>query len=216
MPSAKPTQPIKLYRAELSGHSHRVQLFLALLDLPFTLIDVDMAHGAHKQPDFLARNPLGQVPVIEEGDACLYDSNAILVYLAKKYDDGRWLPEDPVSAARVQQWLSLAAGQIAYGPAAARMANIFGAPFDHEKAGAAANRLLTVLDGELSRRNFAIGDTPTIADIAGYSYIAKAPEGGISLEPYPAVTAWLRRIEALPGFVPFKETRVGLLSGKAG
>lgn len=212
MASSKPAQPIKLYRAELSGHSHRVQLFLGLLGLPCTLIDVDLAHGAHKRPEFLAKNPLGQVPVIEDGDVCLYDSNAILVYLAKKYDDGHWLPADPVMAARVQQWLSLAAGQIANGPAAARMVTIFGAPIDHEKAKATANRLLKVLDAELARHDFAIGDTATIADIAGYSYIAKAPEGGVSLEPYPSVRAWLERIESLPGFVPFKETKAGLLS----
>jgi glutathione S-transferase len=213
--SIKPAQPIKLYRAELSGHSHRVQLFLGLLGLPFTLIDVDLAHGAHKRPDFLAKNPLGQVPVIEDGDVCLYDSNAILVYLAKKYDDGRWLPADPVSAARVQQWLSLAAGQIASGPAAARMVTVFQAPIDHEKAKAIANHLLAVLDAQLTKRNFAIGDTPTIADVAGYSYIAKAPEGGISLDPYPSVQAWLRRIESLLGFVSFKETKAGLLAKKA-
>lgn len=212
MASSKPIQPIRLYRAELSGHSHRVQLFLGLLGLPFTLIDVDLAHGAHKQPDFLAKNPLGQVPVIEDGDVCLYDSNAILIYLAKKYDDGRWLPADPVAAARIQQWLSLAAGQIANGPAAARMATVFQAPVDHERAKAIANHLLAVLDAELSRHDFAVGDRPTIADVAGYSYIAKAPEGGVSLDPYPSVRAWLRRIEALQGFVPFKETRAGLLA----
>jgi len=215
MASSKPVQPIKLYRAELSGHSHRVQLFLELLGLPYELVNVDMAHGAHKQPDFLAKNPLGQVPVIEDGDICLYDSNAILVYLAKKYDDGHWLPADPVSAAHIQQWLSLAAGQIAYGPAAARMANIFGVPFNHDNAKAMANNLLSVLDAHLARRNFALGDTPTIADIAGYSYISKAPEGGISLEPYPAVMAWLQRLEGLRGFVPFKESKVGLLAESA-
>ena len=211
MASSKPAQPIKLYRAELSGHSHRVQLFLGLLGLPCTLIDVDLAHGAHKRPDFLAKNPLGQVPVIEDGDVCLYDSNAILIYLAKKYDDGHWLPADPVSAARVQQWLSLAAGQIANGPAAARMVTVFGAPIDHEKAKGVANHLLAVLDARLAHSDFAIGDKPTIADVAGYSYIAKAPEGGVSLEPYPSVRAWLKRIESLPGFVPFKATKAGLL-----
>ncbi|MHA6646423.1 glutathione binding-like protein, partial [Mesorhizobium sp. A623] len=114
-----------------------------------------------------------------------------------------------------QQWLSLAAGQIANGPAAARMVTIFGAPIDHEKAKATANHLLMVLDAELAHRDFAIGNTPTIADVAGYSYIAKAPEGGVSLEPYPAVRKWLQRIEGLPGFVPFKETKAGLLGKKA-
>lgn len=202
---------LKLYRAELSGHCHRVQLFLELLHLPYTLIDVDLAGGAHKQPDFLAMNPFGQVPVLEDGETVLYDSNAILVYLASRYGDGNWLPTDPEQAARVQQWLSLAAGPIAYGPAAARLVNLLGAPLDHERAKRIADQMLRVLDAQLSHSAFAIGDRPTIADVAGYSYISKAPEGGISLEPYPAVRAWLRRIEALPGYLPFKETKVGLL-----
>lgn len=205
MASSKPARPLKLHRAELSGHCHRIQLFLGLLGLDYVLVDVDLPSGAHKQPDFLAKNPFGQVPVLEDGDVVLYDSNAILIYLASQYDDGNWLPTDPVLSARVQQWLSLAAGQIAYGPAAARKAMVFGAPVDRDQATAIANDLLRVLDAELGCRAFAIGDRPTIADVAGYSYIAKAPEGGISLEPYRAVTAWLRRIEALPGFVPFKD-----------
>ena len=208
MASSKPALPLKLYRAELSGHCHRVHLFLGLLGLHYILIDVDLPGGAHKQPDFLAKNPFGQVPVLEDGDVILYDSNAILVYLASRYDDGNWLPTDPVLSARVQQWLSLAAGQIAYGPAAARLATVFGASLDHDRAKAIANGLLRVLDETLSRGAFAIGDTPTIADVAAYGYIARAPEGGISLEPYPAVKSWLRRIEALPGFIPFKETKV--------
>jgi glutathione S-transferase len=205
--SSKPARPLKLHRAELSGHCHRVQLFLELLGLEYILIDVDLPGGAHKQPGFLAKNPFGQVPVLEDGDVVLYDSNAILVYLASRYDDGKWLPTDPVLLAHVQQWLSLAAGQIAYGPAAARLVTILGEPIDHGRAKAIAEGLLRVIDETLSRSSFAIGDTPTIADVAAYSYIARAPEGGISLEPYPAVVSWLRRIEALPGFVPFKETK---------
>jgi glutathione S-transferase len=109
-----PTKPIRLYRHALSGHAHRVELFLSLLGLPHELIAVDTARGAHKAPDFIAKNnPFGQVPVIEDGDVAIADSNAILVYLATRCDStGRWLPRDEVAAAaRVQQWLSVAAGQ---------------------------------------------------------------------------------------------------------
>ena len=77
---------IKLYRHPLSGHAHRVEVFLSLLGLPSELIDVDLAKGAHKQDEFLKKNIFGQVPVIEDGDITLSDSNAILVYLASKYD----------------------------------------------------------------------------------------------------------------------------------
>ena len=123
---------IKLYRHPLSGHSHRVQLLLSLLGLDADLVEVDLAAGEHKQPGFLARNPLGQVPVLEDDDHSIADSNAILVYLAREYDtDNRWLPTDPLAAAEVQRFLSIAAGQKAHGPAAARLVNVFGATLDH-------------------------------------------------------------------------------------
>ena len=109
--------PIVLYRNLLSGHAHRVELFCSLLQLPVRLVDVDLRGGEHKKPEFLRKNPFGQVPVIEDGDVTLADSNAILVYLAGRYDKtGSWYPRDPLAAARVQQWLSVAAGQLAAGP----------------------------------------------------------------------------------------------------
>jgi glutathione S-transferase len=204
----KPTQPIRLYRHVLSGHAHRVELFLSLLGLPCEKIDVDMVRGAHKAPEFIARNnPFGQVPVMEDGDVAIADSNAILVYLATRYDpDGRWLPRDAVGAARVQQWLSVAAGQLAYGPVQARFIKLFGARLDLDRAQAISRKLLEVLDKELANRQFLAGDAPTIADIALYSYTAHAPEGGVPLEPYGHVRAWLARIEALPGFVPMRRS----------
>jgi glutathione S-transferase len=184
-----------------------VELFLSLLRLPFELVDVDLAKGAHKAPELLAKNPLGQVPVIEDGDLTLPDSNAILVYLAARYDaSGRWYPREPVAAARVQQWLSISAGQLANGPAAARLFSVFGAKLDHERAKAIAAQLYAVIDPHLATRRFLTGDKPTIADVAIYSYTAHAPEGGVSLEPYRNVRAWLARIEALAGFVPMKRT----------
>lgn len=202
---------IRLHSFALSGHSHRAQLFLSLLGLPHDLAPVDLRNGAHKTPEFLAMNPFGQVPVLEDGDTVLFDSNAILVYLAQTYDPARtWYPSEPVAAARVQQWLSVAAGLIAFGPAAARLVTVFGAKLDHDRAKAIAGSVLGVLDGQLAGRAFVTGATPTIADVSLYSYIAHAPEGEVSLEPYPAIRAWLARIEALPGFVPMQATKVGL------
>jgi glutathione S-transferase len=208
--TALPDRAIKLHRFLLSGHSHRVELMLSLLKLPYQLVDVDLAAGAHKQPAFLALNAFGQVPVIEDGDIVLADSNAILVYLASKYDDGRWLPRDPVAAAAVQRWLSVAAGPVAYGPATARLATLFKAPVDADAAIARANDLFKVMEVELKSSPYLTGNTPTLADIANYTYIAHAPEGNVSLNPYPALRAWLQRIEALPGFVPMVKSAVGL------
>lgn len=204
---------IKLYRHPLSGHAHRVELMLSLLKLPTELVFVDLAKGAHKQPSYLAINPFGQVPVIDDNGQILTDSNAILVYLAKKYDTtGRWLPNDPVTAAQIQRWLSVAAGQIASGPATARLITVFGAPYDAESIISRSHALLQVIEKELTGHKFLVGSHATIADVACYTYIAHAPEGNVSLAEYPNVKAWLASIEALPGFVPMQRTAVGLQS----
>ena len=202
---------IRLYRHPLSGHSHRAQLLLSLLGLNAELVEVDLAGGEHKRADFLARNRFGQVPVLEDGDTVIADSNAILVYLAQKYDAGdTWLPADPVAAAEVQRFLSAAAGQVAYGPAAARLVNVFGAALDHRRAIEIAHNLLGVLESHLDGRHWLVGSNPTIADVANYAYIAHAPEGDVALDSYPNVLAWLRRIETLPGFVAMQATPVGI------
>lgn len=204
--------PIKLFRHPLSGHAHRVELMLSLLGLPTELVFVDLAVGAHKQPEFLAINPFGQVPVIDDNGSVLSDSNAILVYLAQKYGNGKWLPSDPLGAAKVQRWLSVAAGQIASGPARARLITVFGAPYNAEETIANSHALLRVVEQELADSAFLAGSQATLADVAGYSYIAHAPEGNVSLADYPNVRAWLTRIEALPGFVPMRRTAIGLQS----
>ncbi|MBV6751506.1 glutathione S-transferase [Pseudomonas chlororaphis] len=202
--------PIKLYNFSRSGHAHRAELMLSLLGLPVELIHVDLPGGAHKTPEYLALNAFGQVPVIDDQGLVLADSAAILVYLALKYGQGRWLPTDPVGAAHVQRWLSVAAGPIAFGPARARLITVFGAPFDAEDAISRSHALLKVVEHELNQSPYLVGNTPTIADVAGYSYIAHAPEGNVSLADYPNVRAWLARIEALPGFVPMPRTVAGL------
>lgn len=205
------SQPaIKLYRHPLSGHAHRVELMLSLLKLPTELVFVDLANGAHKKPEFLAINAFGQVPVIDDNGTILSDSNAILVYLAKKYGNGAWLAEEPLAAARIQRWLSVAAGLLAYGPASARLITVFGAALNAEDVIARSHALLKVMDSELAAAPFLAGNTATIADVANYTYIAHAPEGNVSLEAYPNVRAWLQRVEALPGFVPMQRTAAGL------
>jgi glutathione S-transferase len=197
----KPATPITLYTFSLSGHAHRVELFLSLLGLPFRKVEVDLRRGEQKTPEFLAMNPFAQVPVIQDGDVTVPDSNAILTYLALRYDDGgRWLPRDPVGAARVQRWLSIAAGSLVNGPARARASVLFGSPTDPRCADIAA-QLFGRMETHLAHEAFLAAPHATLADVAFYSYTSHAPEGGISLAPYPNVRAWLERIEALPGFV---------------
>lgn len=201
---------IKLYRHSLSGHAHRVELFLSLIGQPFEAIDVDLLQGEQKQESFLALNPMGQVPVIDDDGTVIADSNAILTYLALTYADDSWYPRDAKSAAAIQRWFSAAAGEINNGPGAARLVTVFGAGYDHDQTKAVAKRLFDVVEAHLTRREFLIGDGPTVADIASYTYIAHAPEGDVSLEPYPNLRAWLARVEALPGFVPMQATKIAL------
>jgi glutathione S-transferase len=201
---------MKLYYHPLSGHSHRARLFVSLLGIPHELIEVDLKSGAHKKPEFLALNPFGQVPVLDDDGTIVSDSNAILVYLAKKFGKTGWLPEDPQGAASVQRWLSVAAGEIAYGPAAARLITVFGAKYNPDDVIGRAHVLLKRVEAHLADREWLVGDHPTISDVSLYSYVARAPEGNVDLSAYPRVNALLRRIEALPGFVPFVETPVGL------
>jgi len=202
---------MKLYSHPLSGHSHRAHLFLSLIGIDAEVVQVDLAAREHKSAKFLALNPFGQLPVLEDGDVVISDSNAILVYLAKKYAPDGWLPEEPAAAAAIQRWLSVAAGEIAYGPCAARLVTLFGATFDSGEVIARAHRILQLIDDVLVDREWIAASRPTVADVALYSYIARAPEGNVDRSPYRNVTAWLARIEGLPGFEPFQKSPVGIV-----
>jgi glutathione S-transferase len=204
---------MKVYYHPLSGHAHRARLMLNLLGIDHEEVFVDLAKGAHKTPEFLKLNAFGQIPVLIDGPHIIADSNAILVYLARKSGDTNWLPQDPAKEAAVQRWLSVAAGQIAFGPAAARLVTVFSAKFNTDEVIARAHAVLGVLDAQLAGRDWIadIGSAhPTIADVALYSYISSAPEGNVDLSGYANVNAWLRRVEALPGFLPFDKTAAGL------
>lgn len=189
---------IRLHGLPLSGHAHKVEVFLRLLGLPFAYVE---AGGPERQTEAFGRlNPLRQIPVLEDGDVVLADSNAILVYLAKRYDpDGPWLPEDPIGAAQVQRWLSVSAGEIKFGPANARAIHLFGYTTNLTDAQAVATRLLGFMETTLAGQPWLAGPRATLADIACYPYTACAPEGGVALDDYPQVRAWIGRVEALPG-----------------
>ena len=201
------TNQIRLHGLPLSGHTHKVEVFLRLLGRPFDYVE---APAPARQTDAFARlNPLRQIPVLEDGDLVLADSNAILVYLAKRYDPaGPWLPDDPAGAARVERWLSISAGEVKYGPANARAVHMFGLKTDLADAHAVAARLLGLMDATLAAQDWLAGPSPTLADVACYPYVATAPEGGVDLEPYPAVRAWIARFEALPGVKPMLRSPV--------
>ncbi len=202
---------VRIHHFPKSGHAHRALVFAKLAGIAHEAVFVDLVAGEHKSPEFLAMNPNGQVPVLEDGDVVVSDSNAILVYLARQYAPD-WMPSDAVGEAAVQRWLTLAAGEIAFGSAAARLITVFGAPLDVDFAAATAAKAMQKLEKGLETRDWLVGDRPTIADVAAYSYTAHAPEGNVSLDPYPNVRAWIARFEALDGFEPMPATAVGLVA----
>jgi glutathione S-transferase len=196
---------IKLHGHELSGNSYKVRLLLELLGVPYEWVRVDLMKGEHKQPAYLALNPFGQVPLLEDGDTTLSDAQAILFYLAARAGDGQWLPTDPLEQARVVRWLSTAAGEVRQGPESARLHHLFGVKaIPIERATEKAAFILEQLERHLGDRLWLELDRPTIADIAVFPYVALAGDGGIELAPYPHVRAWIARIQALPGNVPMK------------
>ncbi len=203
------TTSIILHGTHLSGHVHRVELLLHMLNLPFIFVEAGAQVRAGEA--FRTLNPLGQIPVLQDGALTLCDSNAILVYLCKRYAPGsNWLPDDAEGAAAVQRWLSIAAGEVAYGPANARATTLWNAPGDPVRAAAIAQRLFGFMESHLAARDFLAAGHATIADLACYGYVAHAPEGGVKLDGYPALRAWLKRVEALPAFVPMPDSPLPL------
>lgn len=201
---------MKLYFHPISGHAHRARLFLSLIGADTEIVTVDLTKAEHKAPDYLAKDRFGQVPLLEDDGQFIADSNAIMVYAAKKFGRTDWLPADALGAAKVQRWLSVAAGHIAFGPGAARLITLFNAAFNPEEVIARAHAILKLIDAELEGREWIAVDRPTIADVSLYSYIASAPEGNVDLSAYANVNGWLARVEALPGFVEFSKNPVGL------
>jgi len=193
---------LTLYFNPLSGHAHRPWAMLKLLTLDFEEIVLDFFKAEHKAPDFLKLNPLGQLPVLVDGDTVLRDSTAALVYLALKYDKERqWLPASPALAAEVQQWLAVSTREVFEGPGAARRIKIFHTSEDHDVAMKKTDTLLrSLFETRLSEHEWLVGTRPTIADVSNYGYIAAATEGEVDLTSYPHTLRWVHRLESYPNF----------------
>jgi glutathione S-transferase len=202
-----------LHGHPLSGNTHKVRLLLSALRLDHDERAVDVTTGAQKTPDFLALNPRGQLPVLVDGDSTVFDAQAILVYLARKYDKAaRWLPDDPADMARVVAWLSFAANEIQNSAQLARMHFLLGVPVALEQAQAATRAALALLESRLGKHTFLELERPTIADLACYPCVALAPEGKVALDDYPQVRRWIGRLRALPFHVPLRSVEVSSTS----
>ncbi len=200
---------ITLYDYELSGNCYKLRLFMNILGLECQKIPVEFFPGQeHKREAFLAINPLGQLPVLDDDGFVMRDAQAILTYLAARYDQsGNWYPTaDPKRLGEINMWLAFADG-ITGTASAARLHDLLRYDLDAEKARAGAHALFRVLDERLwfSERKDAgwicSGIHPTVADIACFPYVALSDEGGIPLIDYPALRRWTDRVKRLPGFI---------------
>ncbi len=192
---------IIVYEAPPSGNAYKVRLMLALLGKDYEGRPVKLAAGEQKTAEFLAMNPLGQVPVLVDGDTVIRDSHAILVYLAKQFGGVRWWPDDAVSLANIAAWLSTSANEVANGLARLRVHHKFGLPIDLVATQAMAIKVLDILETQLGDKDYLLGSNISIADLAMYPYAALAPEARLDLSRHTNVLAWFKRIRTLPGYV---------------
>jgi glutathione S-transferase len=184
----------------LSGNSYKARLGLALMGLDYELIEVDWRKGETRTEEFLRLNPLGQVPVLQDDELIVWDSQAILVYLARRYDP-KWLPMETTQLTQVMQWLAVSENEISRGLATARGAKRYDMEVDMEEAVRWSLRALTVLEHRLGGEDWLAAAQPTIADMACFPYVALCEQGGFVLDDYPAIGRWIHRVKSFDGFV---------------
>lgn len=188
-----------------SGNCYKPRLLLSLLGRPFRHVEVSTLDGSTRTPEFLARNPAGQCPLLElEDGRLLPESDAILVYLAEGTD---FLPSDAFERAQTLRWMFFEQNMHEGSVAVRRSLTVY----PERRAAATPERMALTLDNgaralSVMERHLADADwfgpgRPSVADIALYPYTASAPEGGFSLDALPRVRRWLARVEALPGFL---------------
>jgi glutathione S-transferase len=192
----------RLYDLELSGNCYKVRLLCALLGVSVEIVPVDFMGGEYKRSPLLDKNPFAEIPIFEDDGVTLRDSQAILIYIARKWGGETWLPTDAASMAKVAEWLFVAENEIARGPNDARLPDKFGYALDLQLAREKAHRILSLMEAHLTRSQWLALNRPTIADIACMPYVAISHEGGLPLTRYPVVHAWVQRVTALPGFIP--------------
>lgn len=193
---------MKLYITTTSGNAWKVRLLLSMLKISYETVDLDPKKGELKSPQFLKLNPRGQVPVLVDGDQVIWDSTACLVYLGRKYGGEQWLPTDAEQLAQIQQWLALSNNELHYGLQWGRGVKTgIRSIGSYDEYAAYGRNGLAVLEGRLKDHDWLACGRPTIADLACYCYTSVSPEGGFDLAAHPAVAAWVKRVEALPGWV---------------
>ncbi|MBU3058388.1 glutathione S-transferase family protein [Pseudomonas indica] len=194
----------KVYGDYRSGNCYKVKLMLNLLGQPYEWVPVDILKGETRTPEFLEKNPNGKIPVLELDDgSCLWESNAILNFLAEGTE---FLPTEPRLRTQVLQWQFFE--QYSHEPyvAVARFIKLYlGLPeerraeFEEKRKG--SYKALDVMERQLLRTPYLVGDRYSIADVALYAYTHVAHEGDIDLQGYPAICAWMDRVASYPRHV---------------
>ena len=195
---------LRLHATMGSINAYKVRILLAILDLPYERIDVDMYGGEHKREPFLSLNPFGQMPVLQDDDFTIADSHACVVYLARRYDPAaRWLPADARGEARVAEWLSKSANEVHQGPwmKRAKIRRPDAIKLSDEEIDLRCDYILRIMDAVLADRDWLAGGTATIADISCFGPISMLDVSGYDSGRWPALTRWLDRVRALPGAV---------------
>jgi len=194
-----------LYSDQRSGNSYKVRLALARLGIPFTLVDVDILQGESRTPEFIAKNPNGQIPLLEVApDRFLAESNAILWYVA---GGSTLAPEDRIERAEAMQWMFFEQHSLEpnIGAAYFWLTLIKGGRDlqQHALEDWMENgyRALAVMEKHLTGHRYFVANRFTIADIALYAYTHLAHLCDFDLARYPAIRAWLERVAAEPGHV---------------
>jgi glutathione S-transferase len=193
---------IKLYDFDLSGSCYKIRLLLNIIGIEYSKVAVDFVNREHKNAAYLKLNPFGEIPIFEDGGLRLRDAQAILTYVAGKYDGTRrWWPSDPAAQGKIAQWLSTGGNEI-MSAAGARLVKVLNYDLDLARLQARAHATFGILDAHLADRQWLELDHPTIGDIACFPYTALAGEGGISLDPYANIRRWIRSMRTIPGFIP--------------
>lgn len=191
---------MKVYVWKQSGNSYKLRVLLALLGVEYEEVMVDFRAHEHKSDEYRKINPRGQVPAIVDGDTVLWDSAACLVYIARTFGGEQWLPSAPAAMAEVMNWVALSGNEMQFGLQYARRGLMRGicSAGTLEQMQANGRVALDVLETRLRTNEWLALEHPTIADIACFPYAETAPQGGIALDPYPGIMAWLARCKALP------------------
>lgn len=200
---------LKLYEHPLSGNSYKVRLALSQLEVEYEREFIDIFKGEHHSSDYEKLNPNRKIPVLIDGDFHMWESNAILLYLGKKYSPNLLYPEDLSVFGAMAQWLFFGKTSVDPNLAVARYLSKFVSPENRDedllfKLQTQGNAVLRIMDNHLEYSDFLAG-AYSIADIACYPYVSMAPEGGVDLSPYGNVVLWCDRIKSQPGYIGMAE-----------